>query len=244
MSSKNTDLFLPERPHHAIVMKVLCSLPPLISECGASFGGGTYCSMICGEYRRSDDIDFLCSDQDGYRELRYSIDENFFNGIAVRKMKIDRYAIRCMLEVDNTPIKFEIVSENSLDVIPINDPRFPVLVTSPEDLAAAKLLANSDRWPDAMTTSRDILDFGMLLHNFVLDPEKILERISERDFRIVNEGLVGGLKMLTNPKHFRLSSQKMEMDMRDMATARVAAKRFLAKFQEKMTAKAGNSTQP
>lgn len=159
-------------------------------------------------------------------------------------MKIDRYAIRCMLEVDNTPIKFEIVSENSLDVIPINDPRFPVLVTSPEDLAAAKLLANSDRWPDAMTTSRDILDFGMLLHNFVLDPEKILERISERDFRIVNEGLVGGLKMLTNPKHFRLSSQKMEMDMRDMATARVAAKRFLAKFQEKMTAKAGNSTQP
>ncbi len=34
------------------------------------FGGGAEIVLDLGEYRLSKDIDFLCSDADGYRELR------------------------------------------------------------------------------------------------------------------------------------------------------------------------------
>lgn len=232
MSSQNTGLFCPERPHHKKVMKILRSLPSVIAESGAVFAGGTFCSMMCGEYRRSDDVDFLCADPDGYRNLRQVLNEDSFGGIPVTKIKMDRYAIRCILRVDHTPIKFEIVAEENLAIESSRDQRFPVPVIRLSALAAAKLLANGDRWADVTTTSRDILDLGMLLHTYHLDTQEILERIQERDFRIVEEGLAGGLKMLANPRHFKTSAQKMEMKLSDMATARVAAKRFLAEFRE------------
>ena len=41
-----------------------------LTACQCWFGGGTEIVLELGEYRLSKDIDFLCSDADGYREMR------------------------------------------------------------------------------------------------------------------------------------------------------------------------------
>lgn len=81
-----------EREHHRKILTVLNSLNAnFLADCGAYFGGGTLISLRHGEYRLSEDIDFMCS-----------FDEKY-----------------------------------------------------------AKLLANTDRWPDQRKKSRDIIDLSV-----------------------------------------------------------------------------------
>ena len=42
----------------------------LLKDCECWFAGGTAIAMLLGEYRHSDDVDFLCSSSNGYRRLR------------------------------------------------------------------------------------------------------------------------------------------------------------------------------
>ena len=65
------DACLFERPHHRRIADILLSLDPmLLVSRGCLFGGGTAIALRWGEFRESVDIDFLVSDQAGYRELR------------------------------------------------------------------------------------------------------------------------------------------------------------------------------
>ena len=75
------------------MIKILRSLPSVIAGSGAVFAGGTFCSMMCGEYRRSDDVDFLCADPDGYRNLRQVLNKDSFSGIPVIKMNLNDMAM-------------------------------------------------------------------------------------------------------------------------------------------------------
>ena len=69
-----------------------------------------------------------------------------------------------MLLVEDTRIKFEIIREARIefDVPRRKDAVLGIATLTPVDLAASKLLANSDRWRDDSAFSRDVIDLAMM----------------------------------------------------------------------------------
>lgn len=167
--------FVFERPHHRPIASVLDALDGTrLRELQCWFGGGTAIALRHGEYRESVDIDFLVSDPDGFRCLRQllagadSIDALLRAGAApialARDIRADQYGIRTVLSVDGARIKFEIVREARIALaLPArNDVIRGVATLTIDDLAASKLLANSDRWRDDSAFSRDAIDLAMM----------------------------------------------------------------------------------
>ncbi|MEH6593692.1 MAG: nucleotidyl transferase AbiEii/AbiGii toxin family protein, partial [Halioglobus sp.] len=163
------------REHHQKIHQVLQALDaPFLKRHHCYFGGGTAIVLRRGEYRESVDIDFLVSDIAAYRELRKQLQdpqvlEQLFGigrGPLVKlpEVRADQYGIRTRLPLANDGIKFEIVFEARIlfDVPGPDDAIGGVSTLTEIDLAASKLLANVDRWPDAGVFSRDIIDLAML----------------------------------------------------------------------------------
>lgn len=135
------------------------------------FGGGTAIALRYGEYRESVDVDFLVSSLAGYREIRNHVSVHGIEGLftrapkALREVRADQYGIRTLLEVDELPIKLEVILEARirLDAPGDEDALCGIKTLTPVDMAASKLLANSDRWADDSTCSRDLIDLAMML---------------------------------------------------------------------------------
>ena len=164
-----------ERPHHQRIAQVLSALNgPLLRETGCLFGGGTAIALKYGEYRESVDIDFLVSDVSHYRSLRQLLTDP--QGIAAivregveplaqaREVRADQYGIRTMLLVADQRIKFEIVLEGRIKLANPgpSDEVCGIATLTALDMAASKLLANSDRWGDDGVFSRDLIDLAMI----------------------------------------------------------------------------------
>ena len=163
-----------ERPHHRRIAAILHALDAdLLAANGCLFGGGTAMALRYGEYRESVDIDFLVSDPAGYRALRERLTGP--GGVqaiarpgalleAARAVRADQYGIRTLLRSDGIDIKFEIVSEGriALQVPGAADRICGIATLTPLDMAATKLLANSDRWRDDAAMSRDLIDLAMM----------------------------------------------------------------------------------
>lgn len=164
-----------ERPHHQRIAHVLAALDGdalLAHRC--LFGGGTCIALRYGEYRESVDMDFLVSDAAGYRELRQRLTGPLgLNAIirpgtlpleTVSEMRADQYGMRTRVRMDGHPIKFEIVREARIELeLPgPGDAVCGVATLTPLDLAASKLLANSDRQADDGVFSRDVIDLAMM----------------------------------------------------------------------------------
>ncbi len=159
------------REHHNLVKTVLESIDSeLFRDAGCYFGGGTAIALRFGEFRESVDIDFLISNAAGYRTLRGLIRSSGFDALTERPVRVarepvtDQYGIRTVLDVDGVGIKFEIVSEGriSFDIPGQDDAVCGVSTLSLLDMAASKLLANSDRWADTSVFSRDLIDLAMM----------------------------------------------------------------------------------
>ena len=120
------------------------------------------------EFRESMDVDFLCSDRAGYRELRSMVTQQSFGDIfsgryeLMRDIRSDMYGIRTFLRVENQPLKFEIISEGRIIVTGTNSDAFPVDVLDHSSCIAEKLLANTDRGRDESTRSRDLIDLAFM----------------------------------------------------------------------------------
>lgn len=167
-----TSLF--ERPHHRRIAALLEALDASLLEANACwFGGGTAITLKHGEFRESVDVDFLVSDVAGYRALRqllsgpHGMRAIMRAGAAVvqaREMRADQYGIRTWLDVAGTVIKLEIVLEGrvALEHPASADRICGVACATSLDLATTKLLANSDRWADDSTFSRDLIDLAMM----------------------------------------------------------------------------------
>lgn len=170
-----------ERPHHQRIAQVLRALDgPLLRENNCLFGGGTAIALRYGEYRESVDIYFLVSDVGGYRTLRQLL--TGLNGIAAilrddaepltqaREVRADQYGIRTMLRVADQPIKFEIVLEGRIELAApaSSDEVCGIATLTPQDMAASKLLANSDRWGDDGVFNRDLIDLAMMKPSLAL----------------------------------------------------------------------------
>jgi len=176
MAKKSEFLKVPfKRPHHQRIAHVLSILNgQQLKENNCLFGGGTAITLRYGEYRESIDVDFLVSDVAGYRNLRQLL--TGANGIAAivregtaplaqtREIRADQYGIRTMLQVADQSIKFEIILEGrvKLESPGTSDEICGIATLTPLDLAASKLLANSDRWNDDGVFNRDIIDLAMM----------------------------------------------------------------------------------
>ena len=165
-----------KRQHHQRIAKVLASLDSeLLLSNHCYFGGGTAITLCYGEFRESVDMDFLVSDLTSYRHLRQLLTSpDGINAIChlgaapllqKKEVRADQYGLRVTLIVDNYPIKFEIILEGRirLDIPDKKDQLCGITTLSPLDMAASKLLANSDRWADASVFSRDVIDLAMMV---------------------------------------------------------------------------------
>jgi Nucleotidyl transferase AbiEii toxin, Type IV TA system len=164
-----------KRPHHQRIAHVLSALDSsILAQHACWFGGGTCIALKFGEYRESVDIDFLVSDPAGYRELRQML--TGIDGLApitrqgalplelLREVRADQYGIRTQVSMDGHAIKFEIVREAR---IVFHEPESQDTICGVNtltllDLAASKMLANSDRQADDGVFGRDIIDLAMM----------------------------------------------------------------------------------
>jgi Nucleotidyl transferase AbiEii toxin, Type IV TA system len=163
------------RPHHQRIAHVLTALDgSILRHFNCLFGGGTCIALRYGEFRESVDIDFLVSDLAGYRELRQrmtsatgiqSLQRADAMPLQTRsEIRADQYGIRTQVLMDGHAIKFEIVHEAriTLDAPSLDENICGIGSLCEVDLAASKLLANSDRQADPGVFSRDLIDLAMM----------------------------------------------------------------------------------
>lgn len=161
-----------DRPHHQRIARLLRDLDTgVLRAHRCCFGGGTAIVLGHGEYRESADIDLMTDTVAGYRELRNLVNTKGINALftappkLLRDVRIDQYRSYCALDLGGVPVKFELLHEVRLafdqpqpetDICEV-----PTLV--PHDLAATKLMANSDRWSADEVFSRDLIDLALLI---------------------------------------------------------------------------------
>jgi hypothetical protein len=157
------------RPHHHLIFKVLSELnTDFLNSCQCYFGGGTRIVLELNEYRESVDVDLLCADVAGYRQLRQTITQSSLGEICSNKLKLlrevraDMYGIRTYFEVDSRPVKFELIREGRINLTSTMIEQSPVPVLSPISCFAEKLLANADRGADKRFLSRDLIDLAFM----------------------------------------------------------------------------------
>jgi hypothetical protein len=144
-----------------------------LARCQLFFGGGARTALELDEYRVSYSVDFLCSDSEGYAELRFAAAkggyESLFHQDRItelgfpREMRIDQYGIRFPVVIAGDSIRVELIREARIGLDPAVQPDWsPVGCLSLPDCYAEKLLANADRWADRQVLSRDLIDLCVL----------------------------------------------------------------------------------
>ncbi len=164
-------------PFHNQIFQVLqCLDRSFLDRCHIAFGGGTLLALAYGEYRLSRDMDFLCPYGEPFSRLRREIYDRGYEALFQpnipsniqfpHEIRTDRDGVRLTIKVDDTSLKLEIVAEGRIQLErPEVRSGFPVSCLSETDQIAEKLLANGDRWADASTDSRDLIDLAMLIQS-------------------------------------------------------------------------------
>lgn len=161
------------KPHHRAVAAILSTMNvPFLERSRCYFGGGTCVALLLDEFRESRDIDFLCSNRDGFRQLRETVTEDSLGRILrrevplAREVRADRDGIRTFFAAGDLRIKFEIVLEARIDLKSAPDRFLGVPVLDLECLSAEKFLANADRGLDESAKSRDVIDLAFLAAHY------------------------------------------------------------------------------
>lgn len=187
--------------HHQLIYRVLENLNcEFLSECRAYFGGGTLISLDLGEYRTSNDVDFICSLGSDYRKLRNAISDSpgerlrqrnphillkDNSDLKIERFTADQYGIRMAIVVDGIPIKTEIIAEARFELdLPRQPSWSPVECLSMIDCFTSKLLANADRSADPSVHSRDLIDLAFLRNAQPIPPLAIEK--AEAAYRVIS----------------------------------------------------------
>ncbi len=172
-----------ERPEHRLVLEVLQSLrSDVLADCRFLFAGGTRIVLGLQEYRVSKDIDFLCSQAEGYAQLRLATRQTSYAALFTpegqarfqfpREIRVDQYGIRFPVAYGDDHLRVELIREARIELDPGERPSWsPVDCLSVQDCYAEKLLANSDRWADRQVLSRDLIDLAALREQLGPIPE-------------------------------------------------------------------------
>ena len=217
-----------QRPHHQVIQSALLSMDQaLLERCHCYFGGGTAIVLLHSEYRLSLDVDFLCADVDGYRELRSQISEHGASALfgpdvqVAREFRSDQYGIRGYLTLQDQPIKFEIVREARIPLEGTVIDGLGVPVLSAESQFAEKLLANADRCLDKSVAYRDAIDLGYLIEETGNIPTAAIQ-VAERAYgKDVVKSVGNALEQLAKPKELEHAAATLQMQVPDVrASAR------------------------
>jgi hypothetical protein len=182
------------------------------------FARGTEIVLDLGEYRLSKDVDFLCADAHGYREMRSLAATGCVPGLfgpAVREersFRSDQYGIRGIVSADGMPLRFEIVREARITLDGRPDPVLGVPRLCPADRIAKKLLANADRCQDRSTAYRDAADLGMLALRRGPFPEGALPKAQHAYGDDIGRKLAWVLERLTRADERGQASAALGMD--------------------------------
>lgn len=214
------------RPEHEAIGDALRRMNHrMLTDNRCWFGGGTAIVLRLGEYRSSLDVDFLCSDVDGYREVRNALVSKgpgaLFPGEikSVRGIRADQYGIRMFVEHLGQPIKFEIVRESRIEVEGEPDPVLQVPTLLVDDMFAEKLLANSDRCMDRSTAYRDAIDLGRLVEAYGPIPENALAKAVGAYGQDIERKSVWVVNRLCSRDELRNAAEALRMDTGAAATA-------------------------
>ena len=210
------------RDHHKAILNALRSFDgDFLMKSKCYFGGGTAISLELGEYRESVDIDFLCSDKDGYRVLRSAIAG--CKDIApilragadiknLREVRANRDAVRTVIQSQGANIKVEFVREVRIDLEGAMDLRYGLPVLSRKHMYAEKLMANSDRWYAPDVASRDILDLSIMISRWGAIPEEAWMIAEEAYGNKVREDYNKAVEKIRKPEWIEDCATKMAID--------------------------------
>ncbi len=161
------------RPRHQTVAGALAAMDgTFLAHAQCYFGGGTRIVLELGEYRESEDLDFLCASRDGYRALRSTVTNRSLGAIMtsplplVREVRADRYGIRTFLDVGGNKVKIEIVNEGRIGIHGETCADIPVLCMDKVSCFAEKFLANADRGDDDAVLGRDLIDLAFMVEGW------------------------------------------------------------------------------
>ncbi|MXW52091.1 MAG: nucleotidyl transferase AbiEii/AbiGii toxin family protein [Gammaproteobacteria bacterium] len=212
------------RPRHTKVMRILRMMNPgFLMDARCFFGGGTRIVMELGEYRRSDDIDFMVSDISGWRSIRSQITAQSLGPLfgqepkLAREVRADRYGIRTFVIMEGEPIKLEIIHEGRHDLNGQTLPDWPVPVMGWESLMAQKLMATADRGLDKRFHLRDLIDLAFMVASWGNEPFAEGMEMAENAYgKSVRQGLVDALRMAVgNPAHWRTCLDALDVNVED-----------------------------
>jgi hypothetical protein len=194
-----------ERPHHQRIAKLLHLMDgELLARAECYFGGGTAVALELGEYRESVDIDFLCSNREGYRLLRNAITPPTLGAVLrspvkhLREVRTHRDKISAFLEMDEVPIKVEFVLEGRIEISGAFHPELGVPCLDRDDMYAEKLLANTDRAMDRSQMSRDLIDLAMMIRAWGPIPAAALKKAEAAYGQAIYRYFDRGLELLSD----------------------------------------------
>ena len=185
------------------------------------FGGGTRISMELDEYRESNDVDFLCSDVDGWRRLRRCVTNNSLGALFVdhpplgREVRADNYGIRTYLEIGGDFVKFVIISSSQPRLRGVDVEGLPVTALCRTDVAAQKLMANASRGGDRSSHSKDLVDLAFIAQGWPAEHIVAGTEIAEREYGAwVFDGLRTALRLYVgDAAHRGAALSAMDMDL-------------------------------
>lgn len=194
----------------------------LLRECCCYFAGGTAIALQLGEFRRSDDIDFLCASTNGYRRLREAI---FTHGLSalgaglpvLRVARSDQYGIRAVLGAAGDSVKFEIVREARIPLEPDSAAIAGVTLLSRDDLFAEKLLANADRGLDTSTLHRDFIDLCVMIRRWGPIPTQSLDKAMQAYGATIAAAFSRVAGLLRNLDHLQRTLLDLDADVEVLA---------------------------
>lgn len=199
------------RPGHRQVLAVLSAVDSaFLARTECYFAGGTRIVLELGEYRESQDMGFLCSSRDGYRQLREAVSESSLGRILkpgpslAREVRADQYGIRTFIESNGISLKFEIVREARIDIDGEGVEGIPVACLTRRYCFAEKFLANADRGLDASTLSRDIVDLAFMIEGWSKDTAMAGMAIAQTAYGdSVRRSLVAVIRKMKAEKAYR-----------------------------------------
>ena len=215
------------RPQHAVIAALLQSMKAEFLETSKCFfGGGTAIVMANGEYRLSLDVDFLCADADGYREIRSAVRKNGVTALfgvgtdTLRDFRADQYGVRAVLKHQGQPVKFEIVRESRIELSGSPSSQLGVPVLDINSQFSEKLLGNADPCFDRAVAYRDAIDLGFLVHAHGEIPIEAIERAEKAYSRDdIVDALAGALERLAQLKEVQMAAQTLQMRLDDVRLA-------------------------
>lgn len=195
--------------------------------------------MALGEYRLSKDIDFLCADIDGYREIRGRVVRDgaaaLFDATikTERDFRGDQYGIRGIVSVRDIPLRFEIVREARVRLTGDINHTLGVPQLALTSQIAEKLLANADRCQDRSSGFRDAIDLGMLALHHGAFPDAALAQAVQAYGPDIGHKLQWAVDRLAIAAEREAVAQAIAMEPADVQAASIA---FAAEYKRLLAA--------